>query len=186
MTSPVLLSRNNIYKKNLPDLFLFSVNYWFLFCILIISLFIERSQMLVFVGFFLSRLLCLHRDMSEMEIKIQQCEWEHQDDFRRCAHLQFCLESKKTDWGSRFTEQSKQILALALLYFNSFNVYILLYFLLLLLFSICLLTPDEDCLSKALVFNCCLCFVVEVSTFLQSCSTFMLSLIHISEPTRLA
>ena len=34
----------------------------------------------------------------------------------------------------------------------------------------CLLTPDEDSLSKALVFNCFLCFVVQVSTFLLSCS----------------
>ena len=39
-------------------------------------------------------------------------------------------------------------------------VCLLLYFLLLLLFSISLLTPDEDSLSKALVFNCSLCFVV--------------------------
>ena len=45
-------------------------------------------------------------------------------------------------------------------------VYLLLYFLLLLLFSISLRTPDEDSLSKALVFNCSsvcrkrLCFIV--------------------------
>ena len=44
-------------------------------------------------------------------------------------------------------------------------VYVLLYFLLLLLFSISLLTPDEDSLSKALVFHCCLCFVLYMSTF---------------------
>ena len=44
-------------------------------------------------------------------------------------------------------------------------VYLLLYFLLLLFFSISLLTPDEDSLSKALVFHCSLCFVVWASTF---------------------
>ena len=49
------------------------------------------------------------------------------------------------------------ILSIALL---QLLVYFLLYFLLLLLFSISLLTPDEDSLSKALVFNCSLCVVV--------------------------
>ena len=39
-------------------------------------------------------------------------------------------------------------------------VYLLLDFLLLLLFYIFLLTPDEKFLSKALVFDCSLCFVV--------------------------
>ena len=39
-------------------------------------------------------------------------------------------------------------------------VCLLLYFLLLLLFSISLLTPDEDSLSKALVFNCSSRFVI--------------------------
>ena len=36
--------------------------------------------------------------------------------------------------------------------------------------DIYLLTPDEDSLSKALVFNCSLCFVIYVGTFLWSCS----------------
>ena len=39
-------------------------------------------------------------------------------------------------------------------------VYLLLYFLLLLLFSIFLLIPDKDSVSKVFVFNCSLCFVV--------------------------
>ena len=43
-------------------------------------------------------------------------------------------------------------------------VCLLLYFLLLLLFSTYLLTPDDDSLSKALVFDCCLCFAVSLTS----------------------
>ena len=50
--------------------------------------------------------------------------------------------------------------------------HVFLFFVYFFLLSICLLTLDEDFLSKAVVFHCSLCFVVYVSTFPGVCFFF--------------
>ena len=61
-------------------------------------------------------------------------------------------------WGCALSHLNKNFLFNIILL--QILVYLLLYFLLLLLFSISLLTPDEDYVSKALVFLIVLCVVV--------------------------
>ena len=79
-----------------------------------------------------------------------------------CKVVTHAVRMTSQTW-SQWQSSNNQLPCLTLL---NIVLHQLLVYLLLLLFLISLLTPNKDSLLKALVFNCCLCVVIQVSTFL--------------------